>query len=183
MAIGHAVLVYADPFGYAHIYADAVYVHWILSSAYNMQIEYAKSCRYAQIHAFLCHRGESEYSESDSRNYKFPFKLLLSGPKEWPFPKPIWIHIPNPEGPSQFLLRRSGTSHVCCQHELLYHVMGVDTIPFYIDVWSRTLKSMLPFWSLSKIRKIWSTNTCASIHSVGITKTFLSVLLSLLPQW
>ena len=52
-----------------------------------------------------------------------------------------------------------------------------------IDIWSLTLKSMLPFWSLSKIRKIWSTNTCASIHSVGITKTFLSVLLSLLPQW
>ena len=42
-----------------------------------------------------------------------------------------------------------------------------------IDIWSLTLKSMLPFWSLSKIRKIWSTNTCASIHSVGITKTFL----------
>ena len=52
-----------------------------------------------------------------------------------------------------------------------------------IDIWSLTLKSMLPFWSLSKIRKIWSTNTWTSIHSVGITKTNLSVLLSLLPQW
>ena len=92
-------------------------------------------------------KSHAQYTWS---SYKFPFKLQLSGSKVYPFPEPIGIHIPNPEGPSQFLLRRSRTSHVCRQHEFLYpwiHVMGVDAIPyiliFDLSPWSQCCHSGL----------------------------------------
>ena len=100
-------------------------------------------------------KSHAQYTWS---SYKFPFKLQLSGSKVYPFPEPIGIHIPNPEGPSQFLLRRSRTSHVCRQHEFLYpwiHVMGVDTIPYILifDLSGKYILSNTIFQSTFKFNK------------------------------
>ena len=156
----------------------------------HMQIKYAESCGYADMRIFMrscvtegnlntrnriqeITNFHSSYNSVDQRSSRFRnpsefTSLILKAHRSFSsgVPEPV-MSVANMNS---------------CFREFMWR----GSIPFlryrYLS-WSLTLKSMLPFWSLSKIRKIWSTNTCASIHSVGITKTFLSVLLSLLPQW
>ena len=74
------------------------------------------------------------------------------------------VHL---ERPTEFLLGRPGRCHIGGQHELLKDMQLISCPHLVINQWKhlkigliRTLKSMLPFPSLSKMRKICSTKTC-----------------------